>query len=281
MGLATTARGRARPGRCGEAARAASGPRRAARRGGVVARLLAPGRGRLVAHRRGPRPRAADGARLRRRVLPLRGAQGPDAPGARRLRRRDRAVVLHARADAAGPRRQARGGRQRPRRAARGRDAVLLVLRGAAVHRLRHDRRAARRDVLVPGLGADGERGRARAAVRPLRLEGRRALRGHRASRSRSSSGLVIGRLRLERWVEPWVYGVEAGEPRAGGGAPRPGPTRLGLGREAVRDIVGKVWPYVARRASRSAPASTATCRRTSWPRSWGRTPGGRCRSPC
>ena len=30
-------------------------------------------------------------------------------------------------------------------------------------------------------------------------------------------SGLVIGRLRLEAWVEPWVYGVKAAAARAGG----------------------------------------------------------------
>jgi uncharacterized membrane protein YraQ (UPF0718 family) len=57
-------------------------------------------------------------------------------------------------------------------------------------------------------------------------------------------SGLVIGRLRLESWVEPWVYRMKAGTE---------GPAeerltwvgRLGLGREAVRDIVGRVWPFV------------------------------------
>jgi uncharacterized protein len=58
------------------------------------------------------------------------------------------------------------------------------------------------------------------------------------------AAGIVIGRLRLERWVEPWVYRVKAsGE----------GPAderlhwtdRLAAGREAVRDIVARVWPYV------------------------------------
>jgi uncharacterized membrane protein YraQ (UPF0718 family) len=58
------------------------------------------------------------------------------------------------------------------------------------------------------------------------------------------ASGLVIGRLHLERWVEPWVYEV-----RAGAGAPAEDaltwPGRVAAGREAVRDIVGRVWPYV------------------------------------
>jgi uncharacterized membrane protein YraQ (UPF0718 family) len=57
-------------------------------------------------------------------------------------------------------------------------------------------------------------------------------------------AGIVIGRLRLERWVEPWVFGVKpAGE----------GPAeetlrwtdRIAAGREAVREIAAKVWPYV------------------------------------
>jgi hypothetical protein len=57
------------------------------------------------------------------------------------------------------------------------------------------------------------------------------------------ATGLVIGRLRLESWVEPWVYRLPAAagveDERLNWGA------RVGLGREAVRDVVGKVWPYV------------------------------------
>jgi uncharacterized membrane protein YraQ (UPF0718 family) len=59
------------------------------------------------------------------------------------------------------------------------------------------------------------------------------------------TSGWVIGRLGMERHVEPWVYAV----PRdRDGDAP---PDRLSLrdriryGLDAVRDIVGKVWPYL------------------------------------
>ena len=57
-------------------------------------------------------------------------------------------------------------------------------------------------------------------------------------------SGIVIGRLRLESWVEPWVYRVKAG---AGGPVEvrLTWAERVGVGREAVRDIVAKVWPYV------------------------------------
>jgi len=57
-------------------------------------------------------------------------------------------------------------------------------------------------------------------------------------------SGFVIGRLHLEGWVEPWVYQVKAG---AGGPEEEAltWPGRVAAGREAVRDIVGRVWPYV------------------------------------
>jgi hypothetical protein len=57
------------------------------------------------------------------------------------------------------------------------------------------------------------------------------------------AAGWVIGRLRLERWVEGWVY-----ETKIGAAAEESSLTwadRARAGRDAVRDIVGKVWPYV------------------------------------
>ena len=55
--------------------------------------------------------------------------------------------------------------------------------------------------------------------------------------------GWIIGRLRLERWVEPWVYETKIGaaetDERLAWRA------RVCYGRNAVRDIVGKVWIYV------------------------------------
>jgi len=56
-------------------------------------------------------------------------------------------------------------------------------------------------------------------------------------------AGWVIGRLHLEKWVEPWVYELKAGdhpedEKLAFG-------KRIKLGFEAVKEIVGKVWIYV------------------------------------
>ena len=56
-------------------------------------------------------------------------------------------------------------------------------------------------------------------------------------------SGWVIGRLHMERHVEPWVYTAvsEAGYDASSLGWD----IRLRMGLEAVQDIVGKVWPYV------------------------------------
>jgi uncharacterized protein len=56
-------------------------------------------------------------------------------------------------------------------------------------------------------------------------------------------SGWTIGRLKMESHVEPWVYATQAGQ----------GPeeeslswaARVEAGLAAVKDIVGKVWPYV------------------------------------
>jgi uncharacterized protein len=56
-------------------------------------------------------------------------------------------------------------------------------------------------------------------------------------------AGWVIGRLKLERWVEGWVYETKTGP--AGDEAPLTWNDRVGFGRDAVKDIVGKVWPYV------------------------------------
>jgi uncharacterized protein len=58
------------------------------------------------------------------------------------------------------------------------------------------------------------------------------------------SSGFVIGRLKLERFVEPWVFEIRSSNESHD----REGPIfadRVHSGVEAVRDIVGKVWLYV------------------------------------
>jgi uncharacterized membrane protein YraQ (UPF0718 family) len=58
-------------------------------------------------------------------------------------------------------------------------------------------------------------------------------------------AGWVIGRLKLERWVEAWVYRTVTGSGQNGDDARLTWNDRVHLGREAVKDIVGKVWPYV------------------------------------
>ncbi|MBN1504046.1 MAG: permease [Candidatus Eisenbacteria bacterium] len=59
------------------------------------------------------------------------------------------------------------------------------------------------------------------------------------------AAGWVIGRLGLERWVEGWVYETSAGAAESAGAVRLDWGDRLRLGRDAVRDIVGRVWPYV------------------------------------
>ncbi|GAB4254760.1 MAG: permease [Thermoleophilia bacterium] len=54
--------------------------------------------------------------------------------------------------------------------------------------------------------------------------------------------GWILGRLRLEKHVEPWVFAVKTGE------AALEEPDWLGrlqAGWTAVKEIVGKVWPYL------------------------------------
>lgn len=57
-------------------------------------------------------------------------------------------------------------------------------------------------------------------------------------------AGWVIGRLHLEHWLEDWVRNLRAGAvdlPPEDLGVVQ----RIGAGVDAVRDIVGKVWPYI------------------------------------
>jgi uncharacterized protein len=58
-------------------------------------------------------------------------------------------------------------------------------------------------------------------------------------------AGWIIGLLKLEKWVEPWVYKTHMGgnsdeEEKIKFGS------RISLGYDAIKDIVGKVWLYVA-----------------------------------
>lgn len=57
-------------------------------------------------------------------------------------------------------------------------------------------------------------------------------------------AGWIIGRLKLERHVEGWVYATKTGSPGLVDEKPDLA-ARLAAGRDAVRDIVGRVWLYV------------------------------------
>jgi len=58
------------------------------------------------------------------------------------------------------------------------------------------------------------------------------------------TSGWVIGRLKLERFVEPWVYEIKAQSGSSEDGR-TPFAERIAAGLAAVKDIVSRVWPFI------------------------------------
>jgi len=58
-------------------------------------------------------------------------------------------------------------------------------------------------------------------------------------------SGWVIGRLGMESHVEEWVYAVPGGGDEGADSPDVSWRDRIRSGLDSVRDIVGKVWPYV------------------------------------
>lgn len=58
------------------------------------------------------------------------------------------------------------------------------------------------------------------------------------------TAGFVIGKLKVERFVEDWVYQIQTNNVMMEEAAPR-FQDRVQSGFVAVRDIVGKVWPYL------------------------------------
>ncbi len=58
------------------------------------------------------------------------------------------------------------------------------------------------------------------------------------------AAGYIIGRLNMERYVEEWVFQMHAGTATIEEGDPS-FRDRLQSGYQAVKDIVGKVWPYL------------------------------------
>lgn len=56
------------------------------------------------------------------------------------------------------------------------------------------------------------------------------------------ASGNIIGRMKLEKWVEEYVYKIHSGETAA---LTLTWKNRIGYAFGYVGEIVGKVWPYV------------------------------------
>jgi uncharacterized protein len=63
------------------------------------------------------------------------------------------------------------------------------------------------------------------------------------------ATGFVISRLRMERYLEGWVLEIvdAGGSSAAADGSSKPAPfaDRVQAGMQAVREIIGRVWPYV------------------------------------
>ncbi len=58
-------------------------------------------------------------------------------------------------------------------------------------------------------------------------------------------AGYVLGRFRLERWVEPFVFETKLRGELVEPSTDMPWEDRLALGWEEVKTIVGKIWPYL------------------------------------
>ena len=58
-------------------------------------------------------------------------------------------------------------------------------------------------------------------------------------------AGLIIGELKMERYLEDWVRAIHQGSAAAPDGQGYTWRERLEAGGRHVREIVGKVWPYV------------------------------------
>lgn len=58
-------------------------------------------------------------------------------------------------------------------------------------------------------------------------------------------AGIVIGRLNMERYLEGWVRDIQAGNAAPIAGVQRRWEDRFTAGWHHVKEIVGKVWPYI------------------------------------
>jgi len=58
-------------------------------------------------------------------------------------------------------------------------------------------------------------------------------------------AGYILGRLRLERWVEPFVFETKLRGQAIEPSTDVPWDDRLALGRQEVKTIITKIWPYL------------------------------------
>lgn len=58
-------------------------------------------------------------------------------------------------------------------------------------------------------------------------------------------AGLVIGKLKMERHLEDWVQKIQMGQIATDAGYRLTWVDRFQAGRDHIREIVGKVWPYI------------------------------------
>lgn len=58
-------------------------------------------------------------------------------------------------------------------------------------------------------------------------------------------AGFILGRMRLERWVEPFVFETKLRGEVVEPSIDMPWEDRLALGWQEVKTIVGKIWPYL------------------------------------
>jgi hypothetical protein len=58
-------------------------------------------------------------------------------------------------------------------------------------------------------------------------------------------AGLIIGKLKMERHLQDWVRAIHMGEAAAANGTDMGWVARFQAGAHHVKEIVGKVWPYI------------------------------------
>ncbi|MDE2584829.1 MAG: permease, partial [Betaproteobacteria bacterium] len=58
-------------------------------------------------------------------------------------------------------------------------------------------------------------------------------------------SGLVIGQLKMEKYLEDWVQQIQNGQVATYAGDELDWIARFEAGRDHIKNIVGKVWPYI------------------------------------